>query len=59
MNTLSCGNTCVRHAVMGCVLFNLITNLNEEQRIILIRATTEMERADLTEGIQEHIVSRT
>jgi hypothetical protein len=44
---------------MGCVLFNLITNLNEEQRIILIRATTEMERADLTEGIQEHIVSRT
>jgi death-on-curing protein len=56
------GNKRVSHAVMIAFLkrngYNLIANVNEQERVILKLAKGEMERAELTDWIQQHIVPR-
>ncbi len=56
------GNKRVSHAVMIAFLkrngYNLVANVNEQERIILKLAKREMERSELTDWIHEHIVTR-
>lgn len=56
------GNKRVSHAAMMSFLkrngANLIANVNEQERVILKLAKREMERAELTDWIREHIVPR-
>jgi prophage maintenance system killer protein len=39
--------------------YNLVANVNEQERIILKLAKGEMKRSALTDWIQEHIAPRT
>ncbi len=56
------GNKRAGHAVMIAFLkrngYNLIANVNDQERVILKLAKGEMERSELTEWIQQYIATR-